>query len=115
LAIPDKLYRRDVGRLTYINRMVRGAKRPIDCCGANALTGPNRRIRTAWRLRTLFVVAGRLRRTCDGPAVGCKRVSFIPVAIAAIDIIRSSRPDDAVCKRGAKFRDLIEHAHGHLA
>jgi len=90
--------------------MARDAKRQPDGCAANASTGPNRRMRTTWRLRTLFVIAGDLHRSCDPVVVGRQTALFIPAAICVI--YRKQLPRrNAVCDSVEESPKLVERAH----
>jgi hypothetical protein len=91
--------------------MAREARRLPDSCAANASTGPNRRIRTFGRLRTLFVIAGDLHCSFAALVAGRQTALFIPVAICAIRMRRLPRHCDAVCNRGEETPELVECAH----
>jgi hypothetical protein len=62
---------------------------------------------TARRLRTFFVVAGALHRSCGALVVGRQRTLFIAVAIFALRARQSWRPSDAVRNRGAEVPELV--------
>jgi len=67
---------------------------------ATASTGPNCRIRTAWRLRALFVIADDRRRPCDALVVAPARKLPIPFVAYVIKIRRWPRACHAICNFG---------------
>jgi len=96
------------------NKIYRHAVGPIDLCQpngarckasngwlpANALTGPNRWIRSMRRLRALFIIASDRQRPCVALVVGRRRAAF---ARSAIDARRSLRPSETVRNRCAEL------------
>jgi len=100
-----------MARLTYINRLAGDAKRQTGRRKSNTSTGPNRRVRTAARQRTLFIIACSLRRPGGAPAIGCKRVT---VTLFLIKLGPLSHPYAAARNYGEELPELVERAHVEL-
>jgi hypothetical protein len=80
-------------------------------CDPKVSAGPNRWVGTTRRLR--LIVASGLRRSCGGLAAGRGR-TLVAIAIIARKTWQLARACEATRNRGAKFRKLVECAHGYL-
>jgi hypothetical protein len=80
-------------------------------CDVKVSAGPDRRVGTARLL--LLIVASGLRRSCGGLAAGRGR-TLVPIAIVARKTRQLARACEATRNHGAKFRKLVERAHGYL-
>lgn len=87
---------------------------PSEHGAANALTGPNRRKGTAWRLCTLFVIAPGRGGSRGILVVGQARALSMPFDSGAITISRRARAGDAVRDLGNESPKLVERAHTYL-